>query len=77
LYADRNPIIIKQIRRFGFEIMLAFLAFTDLLPSDRRSNTKRAIALNELENMLPDLDVDSAQRKRLEGVIAKMREAST
>jgi hypothetical protein len=76
LYADRNPAVRAQTRRFAFDAMLAYVLFTDSLPPARRDPIKRAFALAELDEMFKDLELDDVEGPCLSNLLAKLNGAS-
>ena len=70
LYAAQSRAVSLQVRRFAFDALLAYIVFTGLLPDERRDGNKRAIALQQVEIMLEDLDLEPPEKDRLKALIA-------
>lgn len=72
LYVD-NLAIRAQARRFAFDAMLAFVLFTDKLPSECRDYVKRAHALGEMDELINDLELEQSERQWLEKLLANLK----
>jgi hypothetical protein len=70
LYAD-NPLIRRQATRFLFEGLLGFLVLADRLCPGREPR-KRELAVENLKDLLAELQLDSLERARFEGMIANL-----
>jgi hypothetical protein len=73
LYAESNPAIQAQTRRFAFDAMVAYVLFTDSLPPARRDVNKRAFAIDELDDMMKDLELDEVERTHLSELLTKLK----
>ena len=68
-----NLAIRAQARRFAFDAMLAFVLFTDSVPPERADPVRRANALGEMDELMNDLELDVAERTRLEKLLATLK----
>ena len=57
--------------------MLAFVLFTDSLPPERRDTVSRANALGEMDESMNDLELDDAERSRLNKLLTTLSTEST